>query len=144
MPIQDEVHVSLESEAFPCDRLRVRSLEGVDALSRFFDLEIELVCLDHDGPSSASMAGARASLVIETVAGAQGDDGSEGWHGTRKLHGIIAEVDDRLLGDANVRTYRVRLVPRAFALKLVELQDMFIRMSVLDIAKRKLDAVGLG
>lgn len=138
MPVQDELTLSLESNDFACDRLQVRRLTGVEAVSRLFDFELEVVCLDHDGPRSEEMAGARVTVVIERFPGPGG-----GWHGIRRLHGIIAEVDDSLAAHADVRVYRLRLVPRAFALTMVETQDIFMGLAVPDIIRAKLEAVSL-
>jgi type VI secretion system secreted protein VgrG len=136
MPNHDDLHVSLESSAFPCDRLRVRKLSGTEAISHLFDFELEVVSLDHDGPAASAMMGALASVVIEGAA-------SSTWQGIRRIHGMIAEVDDQLATHADFRVYRVRLVPRAFALTLVTTHDIFLNTSVPQIVAQKLDAVAL-
>jgi len=139
MPAQDEITITLESGDFPCDRLHVQKVHGTEAMSRLFDFAVEVVCQGHDGPSAESMAGARATLVIERFQGAD-----EGWHGARRISGIVVEVEDLLSTHRDARAYRLRLVPRAFAMGLVETQDIFINLTVPEIVKQKVEAVGLG
>lgn len=138
MPQQDEMILTLESADFPCDRLRVRRVTGAEAVSRFFDLRIEVVCLDHEPPPADAMAGAPVTLVMERFEGVD-----RGWHGVRRLHGMIAEVEDLLATHAERRVLRLRVVPRAFALTLVETQDIFLGHDVPEILRAKVRAVGL-
>jgi type VI secretion system secreted protein VgrG len=138
MPTADTLVLTLESDDFPCDRLRVRAFSGKEAISQLFAYDVELVCVDHDGPSADAMNGAHVTLVIEREPGPRG-----GWHGVRRLHGVVAEVDDLLAAHADFRVYRLHVVPRAFALALVETQDIFMQHTVPDIVAGKLEAVGL-
>jgi type VI secretion system secreted protein VgrG len=139
MPQSDDFTLTLESADFPCDRLHVRTFSGKEAISQLFEVDLEVVCADHDGPSAEAMTGAHVTLIIERHAGPDA-----GWHGTRRISGVVAEVDDLLAGHADLRVYRLRVVPRAFALTLGETQDIFMNLSVPDIVKGKLDAVDLG
>ncbi len=139
MPNADELTLTLTSDDFPTDRLRVRAFSGKEAISRLFSYDVELVSLDHDGPSAQAMTGAHVTLVIERYPGSTG-----GWSGVRRLHGVVAEVDDLLAAHADFRVYRLRVVPRAFALALVETQDIFMHRAVPEIVAGKLEAVGLG
>jgi type VI secretion system secreted protein VgrG len=131
----DDIHVRLASEAFDCSRLRVQSLHGKETLHRLFDFEVGLVHFKDDAPSPDEMAGARVTLILERA-------GVE-----RHLHGLIAEVHDHLAPDAFTRTdlrfYRVRIVPRAFLLSLVETQDIFLGLTVPQIIQKKLATVSL-
>ena len=139
MALQDELNLTLESADFSCDQLKVSKVSGKEAVGRLFELDVELVFLAaHDGPAAEDMAGARATLVFERPAGP-----GVGWHGVRKIHGLIAEVDDLCSTHADYRVYRIRLVPRAFALTLVEMQDIFMNLSVPEIIRGKAGAVGL-
>jgi type VI secretion system secreted protein VgrG len=135
----DEFEMSLESGDFPCDRLRVHTFTGKEAISRLFEYDIEVVCLDPEGPSTEAMVGAKVTLVIQRVPGPTG-----GWHGTQRLHGMVAEVEDVLTDHVDTAVYRLRVVPRAFALTLVHTQDIFLNLSVPDIVKAKVAAVNLG
>jgi type VI secretion system secreted protein VgrG len=52
-------------------------------------------------------------------------------------------VDDLLAATSDTRTYRLRVVPRLFALTLVELHEIFIDTSVPGIVEAKLSAMEL-
>lgn len=136
---QDTFTMTLESSDFPCERLRVRAFTGKEAISRLFEYHLEVVCPEHEGPSVESMPGAKVNLVIERAPGPHG-----GWHGVRRLSGMVADVEDLLSEHHGVRVYRLRVVPRAFALTLVHTQDILLNLSVPDIVKGKLEAVSLG
>jgi type VI secretion system secreted protein VgrG len=135
----DELTLTLESNDFPCDRLRVRSIHGTERIGRLFDFTLEVTCLDHDGPSADLIAGAHLTLVITRTAGP-----GPGWHGTRQIHGIVAEAVDLLAATIDTRGYRLRLVPRAFLLGLVETQQIFMNLTVPEIIQQKLTSIGLG
>jgi type VI secretion system secreted protein VgrG len=139
MPTHDELTLTLESGDFSCEGLRVRAFSGKEAISRLFAYEIEVECSDHGGPDAEAMTGAKVTLVLERFPG-----GAPGWHGTRRLHGVVAEVVDLLAEHVELRVYRLHVAPRAFALALVETQDIFMAQSVPQIVKGKLEAVGLG
>src|SRR5687768_9717875 len=94
--ITDYVDVSIETGAFPSDRLRVRELSGREAISELFRFDIEVVCLDAEGPDAGAMMGAEVTLVWKR-------DELE----IRRVHGMIADVDDRLAGHADFRAYRI-------------------------------------
>lgn len=49
-----------------------------------------------------------------------------------------------LATQADLHVYRLRVVPRAFALTLVEIQDIYLNLSVPEIIKEKLQRVALG
>ena len=138
MSLEDTFTLTLESPDFPCEDLSVRAFKGKEAISRLFEYDIEIVCRRHDGPEADAMTGAHVTLVLERFAGT-----SASWHGVRRLHGVVAEVDDLLAGHADVRVYRLRVVPRAFSLSLVETQDIFMGLSVPDLIKAKLEATNL-
>ena len=139
MPRDDEFTLTLESSHFSCDGLEVRKLSGKEAIGRLFDFEIEVVSQGQGGPSAEAMAGAHVTLVMERYPGP-----GASWHGVRRVEGILAEVEDLLATHADLRAYRVRLVPAAFALTLVETQDIFMGHPVPDIIRGKLEAVNLG
>jgi type VI secretion system secreted protein VgrG len=138
MPLHDELTLTLESNDFPCDRLRVRSLHGTERIGRVFDLRVEVAWLEHDGPSAELMAGARVTVLVELAPGA-----AAGWHGTRRIHGIVAAVGDLLSTHRTHRLYELRVVPRAFLLGLVETQQIFMNLTVPQIIEQKLTSIGL-
>src|SRR5262249_44689801 len=122
-----------------CERLLVTSFTGKEAISRLFEYDVEILCERRDGPGAEAMIGAWVTLVIERLAGQAGS-----WRGTRRLHGIVAEVEDVSADDVSRPSYRRHGVPRAFALTLVHTQDIYLNHSVPDIVKAKLAAVSLG
>ncbi|HVY49481.1 MAG TPA: type VI secretion system tip protein TssI/VgrG [Minicystis sp.] len=134
-----ETTIALESSRFAADELHVRKVRGVEGMNRLFSFEIEVASLGRRGPSAEEMAGADATLVITRSPGHV-----SGWHGTRRVSGMIAEVEDLFDAHEDRRVHRLRLAPRAFAMTLVEMQDIYIDDTVPAIVKQKLAAVRLG
>jgi type VI secretion system secreted protein VgrG len=128
----DSLVVGIESKAFSCDDLRVRKLTGSEVIGQLSRLNAEVVCLDREGVDAEAMMGAEVTLVLLR-------EGAE----IRRIHGMIAELDDSFAGKADVRTYRMLVVPRAFRLTMVETQDIFIDLTVPEIFRKKLALVGL-
>jgi type VI secretion system secreted protein VgrG len=56
---------------------------------------------------------------------------------------MIAEAEDLVSTHKDVRAYRLRLVPRAFALTMVETQDIHMGLTVPQVIQQKLAAVNL-
>jgi type VI secretion system secreted protein VgrG len=139
MAFQDELKLTIESSDFVCEGLEVFRLTGTEAISRLYELEVEVVCPRHDNPGLEGIEGSRVTLVMERVAGA-----AKGWHGVRKIHGMVAEVEDMLTTHAEHHVYRLRVVPRAFALTLVEIPDIYMNVSVPELIRQKLEHVALG
>jgi type VI secretion system secreted protein VgrG len=127
------IEARLESADFSCERIQVAKVEGREAISRLFSFTVDLVCTDPEGLHEADLVGAEASLIFEV-------DGVD----ARTVHGMIAEVEDRLETELDLRSYRIVLVPRAFRLTLVETQEVFMGLAVPAIVKQKLELVGLG
>ncbi|WP_437876202.1 type VI secretion system tip protein TssI/VgrG [Sorangium sp. So ce513] len=123
----------LDSNDFSCDRLRVRGVHGKEAIGQLFSYDIDVVCTDGAELSIEQVLGATASLVFEV-------DGAD----ERAVHGMIAEVEDRHETESTFRSYRLRLAPRAFRATLVELQQVFLDISVPKLIQHKLAMVGLG
>jgi type VI secretion system secreted protein VgrG len=129
---QEILEAQIESGDFACDQMRVRKLSGKEAISRLFRFELEVLCLDPDGPGVDDIAGARLTLVFLRA-------GLE----VRRIHGMIAEVEDLFASGASFKALRIVLVPTAFRLTLIETSDIFTRLSVPGIVKQKLDLVRL-
>ncbi|WP_441290346.1 type VI secretion system tip protein TssI/VgrG [Sorangium sp. KYC3313] len=123
----------LDSSDFSCDLLRVRGVHGKEAIGQLFSYDIDVVCSDGAELSIEQVLGAAASLVFEV----EGAD-------ERTVHGMIAEVEDRHEAETAFRSYRLRLAPRAFRATLVELQQVFLDISVPELIQHKLAMVGLG
>src|SRR5207245_600132 len=114
---RDYLEVKLESPHFPHDRLQIRRLSGRETISRLFDFELDVVSLDRGGVDTAAMMGANVTLSLH-------------WSGVevRRIRGMIAVVDDRLETQGTLHVYRIRVVPRAFRLSMIETQETFMEM----------------
>lgn len=137
------VHVRLESSEFSCEGLQIARLEGHEALGELFCFDLDLsqvgtglLSMVDLAATSAAMLGSTASIVFER-------------HGetVRSIHGLITEVDEaidpREDKAAEAGALRVRLMPRAFRLGLVELHEVFLNKSIPDIIKEKLERIDL-
>lgn len=122
------VFCRLEGDPFNEDDVRIRRVHGEERISQLSTFDIEVVVPpDFD---AAACEGERATLVFEV-------DGAE----IRRVAGEIASVDDNLDEDARVLT--LRLVPRAARLLMVTTQEVFLGLSVPEIVRKKLEAVGV-
>ncbi|XYH97281.1 type VI secretion system Vgr family protein [Sorangium sp. So ce1128] len=123
----------LDSSEFSCAHVRVREVRGKEAIGQLFSFDIDVVCSDDAELAIDEVLGATASLVFEV----QGAD-------ERTVYGMISEVEDRHETETAFRSYRLRLVPRAFRATLVELQQVFLDTTVPELIQQKLAMVGLG
>lgn len=126
----DRLSVHLESEAFSCDNLRILELSGSERISEMFRFDLKLSCSDPEGLAD-DVAGARVALSFR-----------RGEREVRRIHGLVAKVNDLLETEADHRTYRIRIVPRMWRLSLIETLDVFLDESVPDLVQRKLELVG--
>jgi type VI secretion system secreted protein VgrG len=131
--------ILIESEEFDTSRLQVFAVSGKEAMSRLFSFDIDVVCSDPLGLDTEDLIGATASLVFEDDANAAGSTAE-----SHRVHGIIAEVEDMLDPLASHRTYRLRLVPRAHRLTLIQTQEIFLNQTIPAIIVAKLGRVGIG
>ena len=129
----DLVHLRIESDDFSCDDLQIFELSGRESLGKPFALTIGVVTTKPPGLDLAVVEGATATLVF-TV---EGQD-------ARRIHGMIAEIRDRIDTEPDTRSYFLVLVPRAHRLSLVRTQEIFMDLSVPEIIQKKLELVGLG
>ena len=132
------ISILLESDEFDASAMQVFSVSGREAIGRLFSFDIELVHPDTAGLDEAEIIGAAASLVFEHRAETLAE-----LPVIYRIHGMIAEIEDMLDPQASHRTYRLRLVPRAHRLTLVEMQEVFLDQSIPDILETKLTRVGL-
>jgi type VI secretion system secreted protein VgrG len=128
-----EHHLRLDSSDFETDRVQIRRVEGREAISQPFWFDIEFVVTDAEGLDPDRILGASASLVFER-------DGVD----VRAVHGMIASLVDLLETESAHRAYRLRLVPRAHRLTLIETHEVFLGLSIPDIVTQKLALVNLG
>jgi len=128
---RDRVHVRLESSAFPADDVHVREVRGKEAISRLFSFHVDIVCSAETEISVDQAIGASVSIVFE-----------EGREEVRRLHGTIAQIDDRLETESEWRSHRLWIVPRMWRSTLVETQEVYLDTSVPDLISQKLGLVG--
>jgi type VI secretion system secreted protein VgrG len=128
-----ELHLRLDSRDFDTSRVQVRRVAGREIISQPFQFDVDFVVTDTDGFDQDQVLGAAASLVFER-------NGAE----VRAVHGMITTFFDLFDAEPAHRTYRVRLVPRLHRLTFVEVQEVFLGLSVPEIIKQKLSLVNLG
>ncbi|WP_437326178.1 type VI secretion system Vgr family protein [Sorangium sp. So ce381] len=128
----DSLDIRLELSGFSSDLLQVNRLSGREAISQLFTFEVEVACPSDAGVDGQTLTGESVAIVFE-------QDGVE----LRRVHGMIAEVHDLLANLRDYRAYRLRIVPRAFRLTLVETTEISMNKAVPDIIKQKLELVGL-
>lgn len=131
-PIPDEVR--LETQDFDPSHVRITALEGREAISTLFDFHLDVVVTRRGAVSPDEMLGATVSLVFATTEGEV----------VRALHGMVVTVEDPFDTEGELPRYRLRLAPRAHRLTLVELQEIYLDLSLPEIIRQKLDLVGLG
>lgn len=129
--MEEPIAIRLESDAFACDHVQVFELTGTEAISRPFRFDLGVVCTGEPLARDA-VAGAKVAIVLE-----------RGGEELRRIHGMVAAIEDRLDSEVEHRTYQLRVVPRACLMGLVETQEIFLDMSIPDIVRQKLDLVGL-
>ncbi len=128
----DLVHVRIEIEGLPEDAFSVASLDGREAISKLF--EIEVTAVSTQGIDAEALLGQRATLVF-----LRGDDGLE----VRRMFGIIAAVHDGFESESAHWTCRFSFRPRAHRMTLQETLDIFLDLTVPEIVEKKLQAAGL-
>lgn len=127
-----QIEIRLESNDFPCERVWIRKLEGREQISQLFQFDLELVVKDAAGLDTSKVSGAIVTIVF-----------TEGGLPTRRVHGMVARIDDLLDAEGELRVYRVQIRPRAYRLELIEMLDVYVDVSIKDILKTKLEASGL-
>ncbi|MFT3768020.1 MAG: type VI secretion system tip protein TssI/VgrG [Minicystis sp.] len=126
------IQVRVESEAFS-DDIRVREIEGREAISQIFAFDLDVVCDASSGGLDAdAVIGAKITIIFER------DDGRE----LRRLHGLIAELHDTLAYD-DWRSYRLRVVPHLWLATLVETLEIYMDLSLPDVLRKKLTGMDM-
>jgi type VI secretion system secreted protein VgrG len=122
------VNLYLEAKGTPWDHVRVRRLAGREAISELFSFDVDVVCdPEHDLPDDA-LPGADITVVFEI-------DGVE----ARRVHGLLGPVRAHLDAPPDRPEYRLRVVPRASRLALVETQEIYLGKTVPEILRSKLE-----
>lgn len=129
-----ELRILIESQDFACSTLRVKRFVAREAISRLYEYEVEVVVMESSGPTAKDFLGASLTIVLDGVGRSEA---------VRRFHGLVCEVSDGLEGQAGLRVYSLRVVPRAYALAMVEQSESFINLSVPAVLAQKIDAIGL-
>jgi type VI secretion system secreted protein VgrG len=131
--MSNETHlITLESDDFEAARLEVARLTGRERINALFDFRIDAVARSENAIDPASMRGATIAIVF-----------SRGSAEVRRIWGVVTEVDDHLTTSAKHRSYGLRIEPRAHALGLVRVQDLYLETSLPEIFVEKLRRLGL-
>jgi type VI secretion system VgrG family protein len=110
----------------------VARLEGHEEVSRLFDFTLTIVAKDGVAIDSDALPGSAATIVFS----ADGQD-------VRRIPGMIASVQDMLDTETVSGTLKVRVVPRLWMWTLREACEVFVDQSVPDVARIKLERLGL-
>src|SRR5688572_575822 len=137
--------VRIEIEAIDTSKVFVTAVRGVEELSRPFELRVELATIAATDLAAADLLGAEIAVVFSR-------DGED----ARTIYGLVADVHDLLatpatlpaflrdeLGRAAGRCFTLRIVPRIHRLALIETQEVFVDMTLPQILRSKLEAIGL-
>ena len=133
MTAKQVVSIQIESGGEVWQRVRVQRLSGREAIGQLFSFDVNIVCdLGHDLPESAQLD-EEASIVFLL-------DEVE----VRRVHGVIGAIRAHVgaLHGEDRASYRLRVVPRAARLALVETQEVYLGQSIPDILRAKLERHG--
>jgi len=127
---------TLESDDFPAENLRVRRLEGTEAISQLYRFELELVAVG-DGesgwPDPVDVVGSRVKLNLVR------QDGTV----LRTVHGMVAAADERTDDDLRNPVWHLTVVPRAWRASLYRTQEVFLDLTVPEIIEDKLSRLSI-
>jgi type VI secretion system secreted protein VgrG len=121
----------LVSSDFDASELQIHRVHGVEKISEAFRFDVEFV---HEGGTVEldEVVGCEISLVFDRA-----DEE------VRRLHGMIADIEDLHDTEDQQTTYRLTMVPRVWRMTLVETLDIFMDMSVPEVIEKKLALVEL-
>lgn len=103
---------------------------GTERLGQLYDFELDL--MSPGAPlDAATLLELPLTLHLRDV------------EGERVLHGIAAQVSDRMTTETEQLVYRLRLVPRAWRLSLTRTTEIFMDLSVPEVIVTKLERAGL-
>src|SRR5262245_44683130 len=126
-----EIH--LECGGSEWEGVEVRALSGSETIGQLCSYDLDVVCEKGRGLAAEAFPGGR----VRVVASSEGEL-------LRPLHGRLGPIRDHHDPSADRRSYRLRVVPRAFRLTLVETQEIYMDMSVPQVIARKLERHGFG
>ncbi|NUP14102.1 MAG: type VI secretion system tip protein VgrG [Polyangiaceae bacterium] len=128
---RQNVHIRIQADAFDCEEIEVRSLDGKEAISQLFSFEVLIVC-----PQEVELGDDHVGVDIAIVF-------ERGGAPARTVHGMITQIDDRLETESEWRSYRLHIAPRLWRATLVSTQEVHVNISVPDLIRQKLELVGL-
>jgi len=108
------VTAHLLSSEFSVDGLRVIGLTGTEAISRLYAFDVDVVAERPNAPFALQLLGSQV-LIVFTASGSV----------ERVLAGIVAQASDGLDVASQLRTYRLRVVPRAYRLTQLTYSEKF-------------------
>lgn len=125
------VTVHLETATLPREALAITELDGREAISSLFDFRLTVLYRDPLGVDAEQLLAQPATLVW-----------TRGTVEERRLHGMIAEVEDRWDDDSDHAAYRLRFVPRAWRLCLHTTVEVYLDLGIPAIVSRLLGEIG--
>ncbi len=111
--------------------MEIHRLQGREAVSQLFSFRVE-VTSKGEPPSGTELAGCGVELVFEREEQVY-----------RRIHAVVADVEEDLEEENAFYTLVFHLVPRAHWLTLVEVQEIYQHLTVPTIIEQKLAMVGL-
>ncbi len=137
------VHVRLDSEDFPAGNLQISALEGEERLTALFSFDLDMVEISPHGVEQVDLSETASKLVGSLVSIVYERDGLD----VRAVHGMIAEfeeaIDPRGEKSKEGGAFRLKVVPRAFQLSLIEIHEVFLDKAIPEIIEEKLARIGL-
>lgn len=128
-------HIELSSDDFDTEGLAVRRLRGTEAINTLYSFEVELASgaeeleLNH----ADELLGAAVELTLS----------SRDRVVLRRVHGLVSWARYQGKGKREHAAIELRVVPRAWRLTLFRTQELFVKRSVVDVIRTKLERVGL-
>ncbi|HRI67923.1 MAG TPA: type VI secretion system tip protein VgrG [Polyangium sp.] len=106
---------------------QLHEVSGLEAISKLFWFEIELVWLAEAPLDPESVIGERASLVVTR-------DNKE----VRRINGVLSEIEHQLDTRTKFRTYKLRLVPTVHQLSLASTYRVYLDTSPVKVIEKTL------
>lgn len=106
---------------------QLHEVTGLEAISKLFWFEIELVWLSEAPLDPEAVVGERASLVVTR-------DNKE----VRRINGVISEIEHQLDTRTKFRTYKLRLVPTVHQLGLASTYRVYLDVSPVSVIEKTL------
>jgi type VI secretion system secreted protein VgrG len=128
-----DLRLAFECDAFDPADVQVHEVTGVEECSQPFHFHVLLAARDRSAVDVDAMVSGAGALVF-----------TRGGEEVRRVHGMIASVQDVALTEAREYTaWRVHFVPRAYRLTLAETVDIFMDLDVKELIEKKLKGVNL-